>query len=79
MRQVYQHEIRQTSSAGLEIIVVYDSDTRRASSIDLGEPEHMPDDLHVLLESSTELVPLGRRKEKAEQMTNEIMRRLHTW
>ena len=41
--QVCQHEIRQTSSAGLEIIVVYDSDMRRASSIDLGEREHMPE------------------------------------
>jgi hypothetical protein len=78
--QVCQHEIRRASSAGLEIIVVYDSDMRRASSIDLlGEREHLPEDLHLLLESSAELVPLGRRKDKAEQMTNDIMRRLHTW
>jgi hypothetical protein len=60
-------------TSGLVVVVVYDADTRRASSVDLGDArDHLPEDLHLLLDP-TELVPLGLRPDKAEEMTKQIM------
>jgi hypothetical protein len=76
--RVCQHEVRQALNSQLMVVVVHDSDTRRASSVDLvHERAHLPEDcdgLRELLES-TELVALGRRNDKAEEMAREIMRR----
>ena len=74
--KVCHHEIHLAMGKGLKIVVVYESDTRRAFSVDLGAArEHLPEDLRSLLESSTDFVALGRRSDKAEEMTELIMRR----
>ena len=74
--KVCHHEIHLAMGKGLEIVVVYESDTRRAFSVDLAAArEHLPEDLRSLLESSTDFVALGRRSDKAEEMTELIMRR----
>ena len=70
------HEVQLAMDDQLPIVVVYDADKRRASSVDLSdECEGLPEEVCALLEPPAEPVPLGRRLDSAEAMTKEILRR----
>ena len=69
------HEVQLAMDDQLPLVVVYDADKRRASSVDLNdECNGLPEEVRALVEYPAELVPLGRRADSAENMTKEILR-----